>query len=133
MQKLLIACLAIFGLATLARADEWNKKTELTVKDTIQVPGATLSPGKYVVKLLDSPSNRHIVQIMNGEENQVITTILAIPNEKLRPSGKSEFSFYERPAGEAPALRAWFYPGDTIGQEFAYPERQAPRVGQGHR
>jgi hypothetical protein len=128
MHKLLIACLAVFGVASLAHADEWNKKTELTVKETIEVPGATLQPGKYVIKLLESPANRHIVQIMNEEENQVITTVLAIPNERLRPTGDSTFSFYESPAGQAPALRAWFYPGDTFGQEFAYPKRRAQEL-----
>jgi hypothetical protein len=128
MQKLLIACLAVFGLANLAHADEWNKKTELTVKESIEVPGATLQPGKYVMRLLDSQSNRHIVQIMNEDEDQVITTVLAIPNERLRATGESAFSFYEAPAGQAPALRAWFYPGDLFGQEFAYPKRRAQEL-----
>lgn len=128
MQKLLIACLAVFGFVSIGHADAWNKKTELTVKEAIEVPGATLQPGKYVIKLLESPSNRHIVQIMNAEENQVITTVLAIPNERMRPTGDSAFSFYESPVGQAPALRAWFYPGDSFGQEFAYPERRAQEL-----
>jgi hypothetical protein len=110
----------------MLQADVWNKKTELTVKEAIQVPGATLSPGNYVVKLVDSQSNRHIVQFTNEREDRVISTVLAIPNERLRPTGETEFSFYEgTAAGEAPALRAWFYPGDTIGQQFAYPKQKA--------
>jgi hypothetical protein len=44
---------------SVAFADQWNKKTILTVNETILVPGATLEPGKYVVKLVDSLSNRH--------------------------------------------------------------------------
>ena len=44
-------------------ADEWNKKTILTVNEPIQVPNKVLPPGKYVMKLLSSPSDRHIVQI----------------------------------------------------------------------
>jgi LPXTG-motif cell wall-anchored protein len=51
----------------------------------------------------------------------VITTILAIPNYRLQPTGKSAFMFWETPAGQPRALRAWFYPGDNFGQEFAYP------------
>ena len=73
-------------------------------------------------KLLDSPSNRHIVQIFNEDESQLITTILAIPNYRLRPAGKTTFEFWETPAGEPTAMRAWFYPGDNFGQEFAYPK-----------
>jgi hypothetical protein len=109
-------------------ADEWNKKTILTVGEPIQVPGATLQPGKYVMKLMDSQTDRHIVQIFNGDENHVITTILAIPNYRLEPTGKTEFSFWETPPGQPKALRAWFYPGDNFGQEFAYPKNEAATI-----
>jgi len=111
-------------------ADEWNKKTILTVGEPIQVPGATLEPGKYVMKLMDSQSNRHIVQIFNGDENHIITTILAIPNYRLQPTGKTVLSFWETPPGQPKALRAWFYPGDNFGQEFAYPKPAAVSIAQ---
>jgi LPXTG-motif cell wall-anchored protein len=39
----------------------------------------------------------------------------------LEPTGKSAFMFWETPAGQPRALRAWFYPGDNFGQEFVYP------------
>ena len=66
---LAIASAGILGaaLAPTARADQWDKRTILTVNEPIQVPGQVLQPGKYVMKLLDSPSNRHIVQIFNAE------------------------------------------------------------------
>lgn len=102
-------------------ADEWNKKTVMTISEPLQVPNKVLDPGKYMMKLLDSPSDRHIVQIFNEDGSKLITTILAIPNYRLKPTGKTEFNFWEVPAGQPSALRAWFYPGDNFGQEFAYP------------
>ena len=39
-----------------------------------------------------------------------------------RRTGKSVFAFWEVPAGQPKALRAWFYPGEEFGQEFAYPK-----------
>jgi hypothetical protein len=80
------------------------------------------------MKLVDSQSNRHIVQIMNEEENKVEATILAIPNYRLQPTGNTELRYWETPAGTPPALRAWFYPGDSFGQEFAYPKDVAERI-----
>lgn len=126
------SCLGIVSLATAptALADEWNKRTILTVNEPLQVPGQTLQPGKYVMKLMDSPSNRHIVQIFNGDETHLVTTILAIPNYRLRPTGKTQFTFWETPAGQPPALRAWFYPGDLFGQEFAYKPAEATQIAQ---
>jgi hypothetical protein len=122
--------LASFALAPNALADTWNKKTILTINEPIQVPGKVLQPGKYVMRLLDSPSNRHIVQIFNEREDQLQTTILAIPNYRLQPTGKTEFQWWETPVGQPKALRAWFYPGDNFGQEFAYPKNAAVQIAQ---
>jgi len=116
------------ALSSSARADEWNKKTVLTVSEPIQVPNQVLPAGTYVIKLLDSPSDRHIVQIFNKDENHLFTTILAIPNYRIQPTGKTVFTFWETPPGQPKALRAWFYPGDNFGQEFAYPKSAAVQI-----
>jgi hypothetical protein len=128
--RILAVVVGTFGAMLIPNllADEWNKKTILTVGEPIQVPGATLQPGKYVMKLMDSQTDRHVVQIFNAEESHIITTILAIPNYRLQPTGKTEFSFWETPPGQPKALRAWFYPGDNFGQEFAYPKNQAVSI-----
>ncbi|MEO8594757.1 MAG: hypothetical protein ABI759_15675 [Candidatus Solibacter sp.] len=114
--------------ATTARADAWNKKTYITTPRSIEVPGAVLPPGKYVFKLLDSSSNRHIVQIMNERENHVYATNLAIPKQRMEPADKTVLTFYETRGGVPEPVRAWFYPGDTIGQEFAYPRHRALEI-----
>jgi len=126
------AAVSALGVASLvpqlALADQWNKRTILTVNEPIQVPGSVLQPGKYVMKLLDSPSNRHIVQVFNDREDHLYTTILAIPNYRLQPTGNTEFQWWEVPAGQPRAMRAWFYPGDNFGQEFAYPKTAAVQI-----
>jgi hypothetical protein len=108
-----------------AQADQWDKKTILTVDQPIQVTETLLEPGQYVLKLADSNSDRHIVQIFNRDQTRIIDTVLAIPNYRLQPTGHSRFAFWETPAGSAKALRAWFYPGDNFGQEFRYPKQLA--------
>ena len=132
MNRLILAMASVgllgIALAPNAPADEWNKKTVITVNEPFQVPNMVLPPGKYVIKLLDSPSDRHIVQIFNADENHLFTTILAIPNYRLQPTGKTVFTFWETPPGQPKALRAWFYPGDNFGQEFAYPKSAAVQI-----
>jgi len=122
------AALIVTGLAPEARADAWNKKTIITIDQPMQVPKKVLEPGKYVFKLMDSQSDRHIVQIFSEDEKHLITTILAIPNYRLKVRGKSEFGFWETPAGQPRALRAWFYPGDNFGHEFAYPPSMSTEI-----
>jgi LPXTG-motif cell wall-anchored protein len=111
------------GLAVFpAQADQWNKKTVLTIDQPMQVYDTYLEPGQYVFKLLDSQSDRHIVQIFNADQNHLITTILAIPDYRVQVTGKSRFTMWETPAGYVAALKEWYYPGDNFGQEFRYPK-----------
>jgi LPXTG-motif cell wall-anchored protein len=126
-----LAFVAVVGIAGagFAVADQWDKKTTITIDEPVQLPTTTLQPGTYVIKLVEtSAANRHTVQFFDKDEKHVVTTILAIPNERVRPTGKSVFAFWETPAGQPKALRAWFYPGDNFGQEFAYPKDEAARI-----
>jgi len=130
--KMLASALCLFVLCVLvvpaAMADEWNQKTVVTFSGPVEVPGVgaqTLPAGTYVFKILDSQSNRHIVQIFNQDETHVFTTILAIPNYRLRATGKTVVTFRERPAGQPEALKAWFYPGMNWGEQFVYAKPRA--------
>ncbi len=114
--------LAISAVIFRAKADEWDKRTVLTVDQPIQVTDTYLPAGTYVFKLATLSSDRHVVQIFNSDGSRIVNTVLAIPNYRLEPTGKSRFSFWETPPGTAKALRAWFYPGDNFGQEFTYPK-----------
>jgi hypothetical protein len=123
---------AVFALTLLgatfapgARADEWNKKTVMTFSQPVEIPGQILPAGTYTFVLLDSPSDRHIVQIFNADGSQIITTVLAINNYRLKPTGDTVVKFAERSGDNPEALKGWFYPGDNFGQEFVYPKQRA--------
>ena len=113
-----------------AQADTWNKKTVVTFSQAVEVPGKILPAGTYTFQLLDSPSDRHIVQIFNADGSQIIATILAINNYRLQPTGDTVMKFSERPGDSPEALRAWFYPVDNFGQEFVYPKPRAIVLAQ---
>jgi hypothetical protein len=136
-------CLTAFVVAMMgaalvpgARADQWDKKTVFTFSGPVEIPGvhlvgfAVLPAGTYVFKILDSQSDRHIVQIFSADEKTVYATILAIPNYRLKVTGKTVMTFRERPAGEPEALRAWFYPGSNSGEEFVYGKARAMELAK---
>ena len=124
---LIVAALSMLSAmsASSVRADEYNKKTVMTFSQPIEIPGQILPAGTYTFKLLDSLSDRHIVQVFNADGSQLITTVLAINNYRLHPTGRTVVKFVERPGDEPEALKAWFYPGDNFGQEFVYPKPRA--------
>jgi len=128
-------CLFLAALASLpsAKADEWNRKTTVTFSAPVEVPGVgaqTLPAGTYVFKIADSLADRHIVQIFNEDETHVFTTILAIPNYRLKSTDKTVMTFRERAEGQPEAIRAWFYPGRQWGEEFVYPKYRAVELAK---
>jgi hypothetical protein len=125
----LAAALAV-TFAVTARADSWNDKTILKFSAPVMVPGATLQPGSYVFKLMDSKSNRHTVQISTEDGSKVIALTQAVPTKRLDPKGDVVVKFNPTDAGSPPALKAWFYPGSIYGHEFIYPDDQAKQIAQ---
>lgn len=120
-------------LAPTAAADDYNNRTTVTFTAPVEVPGVggqVLPAGTYLFKLMDSQSDRNIVQIFSEDGKHVYTTILAIPNYRLRVTDKTVMTFRERAEGQPEALRAWFYPGANWGQEFVYPKKRAVELAK---
>jgi hypothetical protein len=133
-----VFCLALMStvFSPSAKADDWNRKTVMTFSGPVEIPGvhlkgwSVLPAGTYVFKILNSQSERHIVQIFSEDEKTVYATILAIPNYRLQATDKTVVTFRERPAGQPEALRAWFYPGRNWGEEFVYPRAVAVELAK---
>jgi LPXTG-motif cell wall-anchored protein len=131
-----VFCAALLSatFAPTANADDWNRKTVVTFSEPVEIPGVhlqgwgVLPAGTYVFKILDSKSDRHIVQIFSQDELTIYATILAIPNYRLRATDKTVMTFNEGIEGRPEALRAWFYPGRNWGEEFVYPKAKAMEI-----
>src|SRR5579863_9263498 len=65
-----VFCAALIATAfsPSVKADDWNRKTVITFSEPVETPGvhmqgwAVLPPGTYFFKVLDSASDRHIIQ-----------------------------------------------------------------------
>jgi len=124
-----LCCVLLFAVV-FVKADALNQRTVMTFSQPVELPGFVLPAGTYVFKILDSPWNRHIVQVFSADEKHMYGTVLAIPNYRLTPTGDTVVRFAERPKDVPVALRAWFYPGDNYGQEFVYPKTRAMHLAE---
>jgi len=127
--------LAITGLlfavsAAPVIADKWDEATKVTFSAPVEVPGKVLPAGTYMFKLLDSPSDRNIVEIYNADQTKLEDLVLTIPDERLHPTGKTVMRFEEAPSGSPEVLKAWFYPGSTYGEQFVYPHDRASQIAK---
>ena len=133
MLKVLLCATAIAALtAPLAEAQtaQWTKKTHLTFSGPVQIPGKTLPAGTYTFRVMDLLADRHVLQILDQNEQTLISTVLTVPQQKLEQAENNVVMFNERPAGAPPAIKLWYYPAATIGNEFVYPRAQAIEIAR---
>ena len=93
-----MACFAGGLLALLmtappqARADVWNQKTVVTFSGPVEIPGQQLPAGTYVFKLLDSQSDRNVVQVFDKSETHLYGTFLTVPTQSKHPKEAAELA-----------------------------------------
>jgi hypothetical protein len=132
-RTLIIAvCLAITWAAfsPAASAQRFDKGTKITMSTPFKVPGKTLPAGEYVIRLMDIPGNRNVVQILSATEQKSFAIALAIPDYTLKAPKQTHISFYEVDRGQPLPIHAWFYPGSNFGVEFVYPKAQAIEIAK---
>jgi hypothetical protein len=129
LKTLAIATSLSLGLvlsSQAAKADLWDKRTDMTISTCFHIPGAQytngaeyLEAGSYVLKLMNSSSNRHIVQVMDHNNQYLMATVLAIPTYRTEVTDETAFTFSVGQC-ECATLEKWYYPGDNYGQEFVW-------------
>lgn len=128
--RILSAVMAV-GLVGAVRGDVApEKKSTLTIAMPLEVPGAILDPGTYVMKLVDTQSNRNIVTITSVDEKKIYATMIATPHVAADDPRHTTFVFYGAPEGSNKALRTWWAPNDRYGQDFVYPPDRAAALRQ---
>jgi hypothetical protein len=114
--------------ASPAAAQLSDKRTFFTFSGPVEVPGVALPPGKYLFRVVD-PGGR-VVQVLSADGKTPYGMFFSLPAERLTPAPGPEVRFMETPRGTPPAIRTWWYPGETIGREFIYPKEQAQRLAK---
>ena len=58
------------------------------------------------------------MQVMNDKQTMSYGFFLTIPNDRLTPTNETVITFRETPVGYLDTIRAWFFPGEKVGDEF---------------
>jgi hypothetical protein len=105
----LVFLLDSIAMLPLAKADEVNHKTTVTLSAPIAAPGTFVPAKQYVSKLAESQVNRDIAQIVNENQTHSEATSLAVPAYR--------WELEERPNR---SVGKWFFAGQLDGVEFVY-------------
>jgi hypothetical protein len=128
LAPMLYVALAFSSFAQQYPAFEWNKKSTLDTDDRVEFPGVVLEPGIYVIRLRETGDRRSFVELLNQDETQVLATLVAVPDHRVRPDDSSDFTFYDIKRSGPRPIQSWFYTGDLVGLEFVYTKVRAKEI-----
>jgi len=120
-----IAVALLVSASSAGAQNNSNHRTKMTFSQAVEVPGKVLPAGTYTFELDDSDMNRHIIQIYDEKGTRHIHTVLAVPDYRLKRTSETVVHFAEVAPGQPQAVRAWFFPGMTVGDELIYSKKRA--------
>lgn len=126
----ILATLTLAASGLYAALDD--QKTRISIAQPLEIPGKILTPGDYTLELMGGATNNSAV-VIRSSDNETIASLMTIEVSRDEAIGQSEFTFYETPGNQAPALRSWFYPGRSYGHEFIYPESRSKQLAKDSR
>ena len=110
------------AVAVPAFADVQDRTTTVEFTTPTRLPGITLQPGKYVFRLAQPVARQNVVEVFSADGSKKLATVLTVDYD--RPLvGKTTTVMFENT--NPPALRAWYFPGETVGRAFVYTEDEA--------
>jgi hypothetical protein len=114
----------VFCTASGANAITSDKRTLFTFNTPVALPGVTLPAGTYMFRLADPDTTRRVIQVANEKGDRSYALLLTTPSARLDVSGEPQIQFRETVSGAPVAVRAWWYPGESVGYEFMYSKSQ---------
>ena len=119
----------ILGFSSFALAAPPTEPQTFHVATQTKVPGMTLKPGNYSIRVVDKLSDRVIVRI-DGANGGDHTTFIGISNPSIaKPSGPGIVP-WTGSSDNSSYARGWFFPSSASVIEFVYPKAEAVKIAQ---
>ncbi len=111
-------------LASMQAADSQS----VTIKNDVQIPGASLKPGTYTFAVEDRLSDRAVVRVTSSQDSSEHYLLLSVPNSKLSADAADQLMLFKAANSDKQALRAWKCPTCAAPLEFVYPKLEAVAI-----
>lgn len=126
MKHVALSCALAAFLAAPAPAQTAQDRAATVEFTTVtRLPGVTLQPGKYVFRLGEPVTKQNVVEVYSEDGTKQIATLLTV-DYPMPLSGDLRTVVFEKT--DPPVLRAWYFPGETVGRAFVYTEDEARTI-----
>ena len=120
-------CAVFFFYVTSVFAAPPQVTAKLDVAQPTGIPGATLTPGAYTIRVVDHLSDRYILRV-DGPGSESRQSFLGIPTSTLKGGpGKIVWS---QGTQKQTYLKGWNFAGTAGVLEFVYPKDEAVAIAK---
>jgi hypothetical protein len=102
-----------------------EESIRVTFSNPVEIPGQVLPAGTYVFEDLEHGT---LTRILSADETHVFATLFTVPDVRREPMEYGKVRLRETPPNTPERVDEWFYPGDSVGHEFRYPEHSRSKA-----
>ena len=128
--KIILALCSICSISLLpafrASAAE-APASNITLSTRSEVPGMTLQPGNYSIRVIGKLSDRIILKVDEGS-GKTSVDFIGIPNHAIK--GSPGIISWSQPVEGTTYLRGWVPPGSSSMIEFVFPKNEAVSIAK---
>lgn len=129
IRSVLSACAVVLGLVTAATAAPAPQASaNFKVSEPIKVPGLSLQPGDYSIRVVDHLSDRLIMRV-DQQGGNIHSTFIGLTNPSLKKPGTNGVINWETGPDGVAAARGFSFPNGNV-VEFVYPKAEAVSIAK---
>jgi hypothetical protein len=125
----LVAAAVAFAPSARAQGPS-DQTTYVTFNSPVELPGVALPAGTYIFRLPDPGGAHDVVQVLSADRSKVFAMVQGVERTRAEADSKVVATFDEGEASAPPAIRTFFFPYNSVGLEFMYPQHQAERIAR---
>ena len=127
--KLFVCAVLVAGTATAFAADPTGASATFTVTQQTKVPGETLKPGDYTIRVVDHLSDRLIVRV-DSTNGKTHSTFLGLQDASISTPSAPGVVTWENAAQKTTYLKGFLFPNTNSVVEFVYPKADAVAIAK---
>lgn len=124
-----VCSVCVLGATMAYAADPTGATATFTVTQQTKVPGETLKPGEYTIRVVDHLSDRLIVRV-DSANGKTHSTFLGLQDSSISPPAAPGVVAWENAAQKTTYLKGFFFPNTNSVVEFVYPKADAVAIAK---
>lgn len=119
----------MLGTTSLVFADPPSQPENFSVTSQTKVPGLTLKPGNYSIRVVDRLSDRLIVRV-DAANGGAHTTFIGLQNSAIPKPASPGIVSWSGSGDTSSYMRGWYFPSSSSVVEFVYPKAEAVKIAE---